>query len=56
VSLTDRHEIRRVEELADGDLVPQRPLAHGPCLAVQHRRLFAREFHVSDPIASLMGS
>ena len=38
VRLADRHEIGRVEKVADGDLVADGPLPRGPLLARQHAR------------------
>ena len=51
VRLADGHEVGRIEELADGDLVTHGPLAHGPQLARQHGPLFLGQAH-GDLISS----
>ena len=52
VRLADGHEIGRIEEVADGDLVAHGPLAHGPLLARQHGAFFLGQAHADLPIGS----
>ena len=51
VGLRHRHEIRRVEELADRDLVRYRPAPDGPELTGQHRPFFIAQPHVKSRFA-----
>ena len=49
VRLADRHEIGRVEELADRDLMADGPLAGRAVLARQHGLFFVAQSHPERP-------
>ena len=52
VRLADGHEIGRIEEFADGDLMANGPLADRPLLASEHSAFFIGQAHGSLPLRS----
>jgi hypothetical protein len=50
VGLRHRHKIRRVEEIADRDLVRYPPAPDGPELTRQHRPFFIAQPHVNHDL------